>query len=367
MIQLNIDCEGPITQNDNAFELCREFIPGGDRFFAIVSKYDDFLADVEKRPGYKAGDTLKLVLPFLKAYGVTDRLMEEFSQRTLLMLPGTELMLPEVSRTLPSFIISTSYRPYLEALCHATGFPLENVFCTDVNLDKYELKPEESAYLKRTAEEIAGMEMIHWPEHAAGVNDLSAGHRETIERLEQIFWQEISGMDIGRIFREINPIGGVEKASAVKESLNRTGLGLKDVIYAGDSITDVQALELVNSGGGTAVSFNGNGYAVRAARWAVLSTSTLVIAGLCRLLLERGRDFLENMPVGSRGELDPVSLVREMKAAGTSIDISAGLDELLERGELHIFKVEASEQEGLIRESEKMRKSVRGHGIGILG
>ena len=33
-IQLDIDCEGPLALNDNAFELCREFIkPHGDRCF----------------------------------------------------------------------------------------------------------------------------------------------------------------------------------------------------------------------------------------------------------------------------------------------------------------------------------------------
>ncbi len=106
-MQINIDCEGPITQNDNAFELCRELIPSGGEFFARVSRYDDFLADVVQRPGYKAGDTLKLVLPFLKAFGATNRIMEEFSQRTLVLLPGAREMLPLLAGMAPTFIIST--------------------------------------------------------------------------------------------------------------------------------------------------------------------------------------------------------------------------------------------------------------------
>ena len=39
------DCEGPISKNDNAFELAAHFVPKGDRFFELVSKYDDILAD----------------------------------------------------------------------------------------------------------------------------------------------------------------------------------------------------------------------------------------------------------------------------------------------------------------------------------
>ena len=74
------DCEGPISKNDNAMELAGQFLPRGERFFSRVSKYDDFLADVEKRPGYRAGDTLKLILPFFKAFGVTGGTWKRFPE-----------------------------------------------------------------------------------------------------------------------------------------------------------------------------------------------------------------------------------------------------------------------------------------------
>ncbi|MBC7110557.1 MAG: energy-converting hydrogenase A, subunit R, partial [Archaeoglobi archaeon] len=81
------DCEGPLTKNDNAFEISTHFMPHGDRFFTLISRYDDILADILRRPGYKPGDTLKLILPFLKAHGVTDEMMKEFSRETLLLIP----------------------------------------------------------------------------------------------------------------------------------------------------------------------------------------------------------------------------------------------------------------------------------------
>ncbi len=77
-VQLDTDCEGPLALNDNAFELCREFIkPQGDRFFQQVSRYDDYLAEVAKKPGYKGGNTLKLILPFLKAHGLTNARIQD--------------------------------------------------------------------------------------------------------------------------------------------------------------------------------------------------------------------------------------------------------------------------------------------------
>ena len=49
-VQLDTGCEGPLALNDNAFELCRDFIkPQGDRFFQQVRRYDDYLAAVAKK------------------------------------------------------------------------------------------------------------------------------------------------------------------------------------------------------------------------------------------------------------------------------------------------------------------------------
>ena len=58
------DWEGPFGKNDYALELSAQYLPNGDNFFTLLSKYDDILADVLKRKNYGAGDTLKLILPF---------------------------------------------------------------------------------------------------------------------------------------------------------------------------------------------------------------------------------------------------------------------------------------------------------------
>ncbi len=369
MHQLNIDCEGPITQNDNAFELCEAFIPDGGSFFAIVSKYDDFLADVEKRKDYKAGDTLRLILPFLKAHGVTDQQMEEFSENTLVLLPGTDVMLPKVASSMPTFIISTSYKPYLEALCRATGFPLENVYCTEVSLDAYEMDEEEAERLRELAQEIAAMKMPEWPHDAEDLEDLEDADAEIIRRLDEIFWSEIAQMSIGSMIREVNPIGGVEKANSVEDSLSRTGLSLSQVIYAGDSITDVQALDLVRQGGGTAISFNGNRYAIKSATWACLAPNTAAIGALSEFVEKRGEEALREEAVRQGGMIGHQALLdlwADAEINSRYMEImsgAAGADGLGCR--LHL--VEMSNQEELIAESEAYRKGVRGIRVGNLG
>ena len=110
------DCEGPISKNDNAYEATARFVPNGDKLFTRISKYDDVLADVVKKPGYNAGDTLKLILPFLKAYDVNDEQLKQFSAENLLLISGSKSTLEHVRSSSDSFIVSTSYEHYIRAL-----------------------------------------------------------------------------------------------------------------------------------------------------------------------------------------------------------------------------------------------------------
>ncbi len=367
MPQLNMDCEGPLTQNDNAYELCKAYIPDGGEFFARISKYDDYLADVEKRPGYRAGDTLKLVLPFLKSFGVTNRRMERFAEKTLVLLPGTMEMLPRISDLLPSFIISTSYCPYLEALCRLTEFPMDHVYCTEVDLDRYVLSSAEKDLLRSLAREIASQPLLSWPENASGIEDLEEGDQEVLRRLDEIFWQEVAGLGIGRLLRDVRPVGGAEKAKAVEDSLVKTKLDLHDVIYIGDSITDVQALELVGDGGGLAISFNGNSYALRAADWAIVCGDTSIIGAVSELVFLNGPDALKELFMGKKCSITGQTLMGMLGRSGITDRFIRPLEGLEGDMEPKIFKVDACNMTELIKISESVRRKVRGIRVGQLG
>ena len=104
------DCEGPISKNDNAYEITEHFIPNGSALFALLSKYDDVQADVVKKAEYKAGDTLRLILPFLRAFAVTNEKIGQFCTKNILLIPGAKDMLYFVRSIIPSFMVSTSYQ-----------------------------------------------------------------------------------------------------------------------------------------------------------------------------------------------------------------------------------------------------------------
>ncbi len=352
------DCEGPISKNDNAYELTEHFIPNGAMFYALISKYDDVQADVIKRPRYKAGDTLKLILPFLRAYGVMNKKIRKFSEEHILLVPGAKDTLRFVQGIMSSFIVSTSYEQYSRALCSLVGFPYENVYCTELNIDKYRIDREEIEKLKQLREEIAKMSMIRMPENASSLDDLSARDQEMTKRLDEIFWEEISAMECGRILKEVNPIGGFEKADAVRDIERKTDGSLFNAMYIGDSITDVQSFRLIRENRGLTVSFNGNSYAIREAEVAVLSDNTLVTSVLADVFNRLGKDYV-------------IKLIEEWSYSALQRYCTPALqNRIFELYSKTLPKVEiitSSNKERLVKESTAFRKAVRGEAVGALG
>lgn len=353
------DCEGPISKNDNAFELANNFVPKGNSFFALISKYDDVLADVVKREGYKAGDTLRLILPFLKAYGATDKKIRDFSARNILLVPGAKNTLNFVNALMPSFIVSTSYEHYISALCSLTGFPFENTYCTKLKMDSYHISDEETTRIKELGKEIATLPMIEIPENASSVNDFSYRDQKTLDRLNEIFWKELPNMKSGMMLTEVNPVGGSEKANSVKIIAKKMNLGLDCVMYIGDSITDSLALKLVKENGGLAISFNGNNYSVRESDIAVLSSNTMVTSILAEIFSRLGKDGVLKL-VDSWGPsgLEKYCVVPQFREQMNATSSS---------GFPKVEQVNIDNMEQLIKESSIFRKTVRGEAIGKLG
>jgi energy-converting hydrogenase A subunit R len=351
------DCEGPISKNDNAFEVTAQFIPNGDKLFTVISRYDDVLAYVLKRKGYKAGDTLKLILPFLKAHNVTDKKMRKFSAQSLVLIPKAKEMLRHIRRLAYAFIVSTSYEHYVETLCEAVNFPYRNVYCTRLRIDKYNVTENERKLLKELAKEIVQMPIIEIPPHAESLEDFPVEYRKAILRLDEIFWEEIANMESGRFLSEVNPLGGLEKAEAVQEAVVRVGAKLEDVMYVGDSITDVEAFKLVKENGGLAVSFNGNKYAVENAEVAVLANHCMATAAIAEIFSRFGKK--QTLSIVGRWSLET------LKHAQISQTL---IKSFLDLGELPKVKIITKENiEVLAKESSEFRKRVRGETIGRLG
>lgn len=342
------DCEGPLSVNDNAFELAGKYIENGERFFEIISKYDDILADEIKRPGYNAGGTLKLILPFLKAHGVTSKDIMDFSEDTILLVPGARDTLQFVYCIMPSFIVSTSYQQYIQAICNLTGFPFENTYSTTLNIDKYPVTSEENAKLIELEEDILDIKL---KEDILNNSDFN--------NLEDIFWKKIPKMSINKIIEDVKPVGGEGKKDAVKDIIKRFQFKPSDLMYVGDSITDVQPLRYALEEGGLAVSFNGNEYAIKETEIAVMSDNTLPISILADIFNKAGKDEV----------LEFITSFREdPKRALYDYPVDSQLShKYSSRSDMKMEIVDEHNREKIKRESLKYRKNVRGESIGGLG
>jgi len=353
------DCEGPISKNDNAYELTGHFVPDGNRLFTLISRYDDVLADIVKRTGYKAGDTLKLILPFLKAYGVTNKAIEEYSTRNVLLIPEAKKALGFIKGFMPAFIVSTSYEQYMRALCSLIDFPFENAYCTKLDLDKTNISLREISKIQKLREEIVAMPVPEIPENASSLSDFTNEHKIVIKRLNEIFWNEISQMKIGSVFHDVNPVGGKEKAEAIEKVVRKLNASLRNVMYVGDSITDVEAFRLVRGGGGLTLAFNGNSFAVREAEAAVMSENALTTGVIADVFNKSGKDEAINViKKWNRATLEKLDLHLPLKES---------FFRLSERKFPKVELVTAKNMGRLMLESSGFRKSVRGEAIGKLG
>jgi len=370
--QFNTDCEGVISKNDNAQEFCVDVLGEGELdgagFFARISRYDDFLADAEHKKGYKAGDTLRLILPFLRACGATNAWLAQYSMDNILLVPGAKETLDYIRQRMESFIISTSYSPYIEMLCEAIGFPPENAYSTELDMDQYEIPEALARRLRALAQEILILPLIEIPDGAGSLDDLSPESQGAVRRLDDIFWTQMPMMSVPwRMLCEVNPVGGVEKANAIKDSLRRTGNNLADVMYVGDSITDGEAFRLVRKGGGATVSFNGNRYALREAQIAVVANNTILLSILadvfttgglegvlefvsCWTLILKDDDRSRFQTLG----IDP-ALISELEQRHTILP-SPGVQIITDDNRARLTTI-----------SERVRKKVRGEKIGALG
>jgi energy-converting hydrogenase A subunit R len=321
------DCEGPVTKNDNAYEIANFFLEEGGKLFSVLSLFDDYLGLFEKKESYTYGSTLKYIIPFFLEAGLKDKDLREYSRKTLILTPGIKDALNAIKNHMDVYVISTSYEHYIEEVISYLQIKRENVYCTKMRLDSYELTKEERSLIGEYKKKLLMLPRITWDKKG----NLIEGADETVRVLKELFFSLFPSFPIGKFLDSIVPIGGKEKARILREIVNNNGASYRNVIYVGDSITDVEAFEFLKKEGGLTLSFNGNRYAVRAAEYVVISDNALILS----------------------------EIVEKYKAHGKK-----GIDSMRKKGEAFITK---QKDEEIVEMSEKMRRTLRGEEIGALG
>lgn len=345
------DCEGPLTLDDNAYELAARFIEDGDELFKIISAFDDYLVDVKKEPNYHAGDTLKLITPFFKLASLTNQDLIDYSIENINTVPGVNYIFSIQDKSLKSYIVSTSYGQYIEALSNYIDFPFENTYYT--YLDTYVIDSNE--------EELQIIEEFRKKILSHGNNT-----EEDYSVLYDIFFNEIPKMEIKKLIDSVKTVGGKGKELAVRDIVKKCDIeGDKNaVMYVGDSITDVEALQYAKDNGGIAVSFNGNEYAINAADIAIISDNAIMTAIIRDLFIKYNReDILEFVKEYYNKGPDAAFDFYEI-----NYDLVLEFEKLYNSKNIPVMDVITNENKDyLTKLSKEMRVKIRGDDIGGLG
>ncbi len=253
------DLEGPLSPQDNAYELMKLF-PKGDKIFEVISRYDDLLT-LEERKDYEPGDTLALIVPFLILHNISEDNIATLAAKASLTGGAAKLVDWLLYSSWKVFCISTSYEQYAFHITQKLGIYAHNVACTPFPLDKLRatLSQEEVKLLQQAEEDIL---TIHPP----------TDDKRIKQSLDKFFWERLPETDLGAAIKEVKPVGGRRKVAALTRFADKYDQPLAKWVVIGDSITDFRMLQAVEEAKGLAIAFNANEYALPYATMGLAST-----------------------------------------------------------------------------------------------
>ena len=306
------DLEGPLSPQDNAYELMK-LSPNGDKVFEVISYYDDLLT-LEEREGYEPGDTLALIVPFLILHDVKENDIKTLASKAGLTGGAQDLILWLNEGDWQVFCISTSYEQYALHIAQRVGIQAKNLACTQLPLDELRrsLDREEFELLKQVEADILAL----YP---------PTDDEEIKQSLDYFFFEKLPMTKTGKLMAKVKPRGGRRKVEALNRFTELHIQPLSSLVVIGDSITDFRMLKAVDDAGGLAIAFNANEYALPYATMSLASTS-----------IDDLKEVLRVWPKGQRNGVEKI--VREKEKTGGSGDRGhfhwlsgrENLDEILE-------------------------------------
>ena len=276
------DLEGPLSPQDNAYELMKLF-PNGDKLFEVISRYDDLLT-LEERKDYEPGDTLALIVPFLILHNISENNIATLAAEASLTGGAAKLVSWLQSSSWKVFCISTTYEQYATHITQKLDIYAHNVACTPFPLDKFRatLTKEESQLLKQAEEDILTMRPVDDDERIK-------------KSLDKFFWEKLPETDLGAAIKKVKPIGGRRKVEALTKFADKNDQPLSKWVVVGDSITDFRMLQAVEEAGGLAIAFNANEYALPYATLGLASTLISDLQEVLEAWQKEGRPWVERV------------------------------------------------------------------------
>ena len=280
------DLEGPLSPQDNAYDLMKLF-PGGDKVFEVISRYDDLLT-IEKKKDYEPGDTLALIIPFLAYHKITEQDVIAFASKATLTGGARELISYLKERQWMVFCISTSYKPYALTIISRLGISADNTACTEFPVEQ--LSKNFSASDFQPVMEIEGKIK----------NCINVEDAWIKDNLDEFYWHQLPKTMFGNVLNLVKPVGGEKKVNALIQFSKREMKSLTDFVAVGDSITDYKMLQEVNRHGGLAIAYNGNEFVLPYATLGLASLNIFDLKPILDIWQNKGRPGVKDWITNNR-------------------------------------------------------------------
>lgn len=284
------DCEGTSVINDNALELTKFYL-GSERgltFYTILSRYDDYVGYFERRSAYSVGDTLRLIVPFLKAHQATTAEVRRLSSRPTFMDGAVEGVQFLRNSGAPVFEISTAYQFFATRVARGLRIPLSRLYCTELNLNSCLISPMEAQAIREMTDEVVALGDFRLPSGRGKPLDSHA--TRVVARLDEIFNEVLPAYKCFSLIAQTHVLNARQKANALDMVARECGVPLSRAVYIGDSSTDWDVLDMVRDAGGTTIVVNPDTFAFDHAEFVSAGPTPLGADILARVAAQDGRD-----------------------------------------------------------------------------
>ena len=269
-----------------------------------------------------------------------------FSKDHIYAVNDSKFLLNYLKNAMNTYIVSTSYGQYIEAVSNYMEVPFKNTFYTKVNLDNLTLTDEETEKIKE-------------------FKDLILENPNDYELFDSIFFSQITNMGIYENIKDIDVVGGQGKKLAIDEIIGRDNINTNEILYIGDSITDVEPLEFARNNNGISISFNGNEYPLKVAEIAIVSPSAITTAVIANIYSKNDKNnvlkFIEDYNNSNDLEklFEDYDIDSEIQNAFFTVfnDTNSPIIQIVTEDNF----------DDILKVSKEMRNNIRGQDIGGLG
>ncbi len=225
-------------------------------------------------------------------------------------------------------------------------FPFKNTYFTDVNMDELNLNDEEILKIINFKKQILE-------------------NPKNYELFDDIFFNEIPKMNIYENIKNIDVIGGEGKKLAIDDIIASDNIDINEILYIGDSITDVEPLRFARKNNGISISFNGNDYPLREAQIAIVSPSAITTAVIANIYAKNDKNTVLNFIYDYNNSDDVKKLFEDYKIDS---QIIKEFFRIFKNINYPLIKIVSQENfDDILEKSVEMRNRLRGQDIGGLG